>query len=256
MNLAVNARDAMPRGGTLTIETANVELDEHAARLLGGAKPGPHVELIVGDTGVGMDEATQRHMFEPFFTTKDAGKGTGLGLSTVLGIVQQSGGSIRVRSEPGQGTTFELYFPRAERAAEGAAERPSSRPMHRGGETILVTEDEEQVRQLVRGILQRHGYQVLAAASPAEALVLLQMHAGDIQLLLTDVVMPGMNGRELAERVTTLRPDVRVLYVSGHAAGVVDDQGALLDGAAFLAKPITPPMLLRKVREALDAAVR
>jgi len=252
MNLAVNARDAMPGGGRLTIETANVDLEDEQARRC-GAKPGPHVMLAVSDTGTGMDEVTRSHIFEPFFTTKEVGKGTGLGLSTVFGIVKQSGGAICVSSEVGVGTTFTLYFPRVERPTHGDVVHPSTPPHGRGGETILFTEDEEQVRHLVCGILQRHGYEVLVAASAAEALLLCERHPGRIHLLLTDVVMPGMNGHELAHRVTGSRPETSVLYVSGYTGSVVVDHG-VLEGAPFLAKPITPAALLRKVREVLDGS--
>ncbi len=252
MNLAVNARDAMPSGGRLTIETDNVMLDEVYARAHPGTAPGPHVMMAVSDDGVGMDEATRRHIFEPFFTTKEVGRGTGLGLSTVLGIVQQSGGSIWVYSEVGKGTTFKLYFPRSEQVAEEIRHRSSGAPRLHRGETILLAEDEEQVRHLVRSILVRNGYQVLAASTPAEAIDLAERHTGQIHLLLTDLVMPGMDGRKLARRMISSRPDVKVLYVSGYTGQVLVSHGALDEGVAFLQKPITPGALLDKVREVLD----
>jgi hypothetical protein len=255
MNLAVNARDAMPDGGKLTIETCNVDLDEGYVRGHPGTKPGPHVMLAVSDSGVGMDPQTQSHIFEPFYTTKEPGRGTGLGLSTVLGIVEQSGGSIWVYSEPGQGTTFKAYFPRCERRVDKGV-RPSSAPLRRGTETILLAEDEEQLRHLVQGVLQRNGYEVLAAATPAEALMLCQQHGERVHLLLTDVIMPSMNGRMLAERVTLGRPHVKVLYMSGYAGNAVVGHGLLDDGAAFLPKPVTPEALLRKIRDALDGPTR
>jgi hypothetical protein len=252
MNLAVNARDAMPDGGRLTIETADVVLDEGYAREHPGTKPGPHVMLAVSDTGAGMDEATQHRIFEPFFTTKEVGKGTGLGLSTVFGIVQQSGGSIWVYSEPGKGTSFKIYLPRSEQVTGEVHAHPSSAPLRHGGETVLVAEDEPQVRQLVRGILQRKGYEVLAAANPAEALVLGERHVGRIHLLLTDIVMPGMNGRQLAEHLTSSRPDLKVVFMSGYTGTVAIDHGILDERTAFLQKPITPDALLGKVRQVLD----
>jgi len=252
MNLVVNARDAMPDGGTLTIETRNVEFDEASACLHPGTRPGPHVSLAVSDDGVGMDEATKARVFEPFFTTKDPGRGTGLGLSTVFGIVQQSGGSIVVDSAPGEGTTFEICFPRCEERSSRPSAPPPSTRARVGKETILLTEDDEQLRDLVGAILRRKGYEVLAAATPADALRLSEQHAGPIHLLLTDVVMPGMNGRQLAERVRTARPDTRVLFVSGYAGGAAVHQGLLCEGTAFLPKPITPEAILREVRALLD----
>jgi two-component system cell cycle sensor histidine kinase/response regulator CckA len=252
MNLAVNARDAMPSGGRLTIETDNVMLDDVYARAHPGTAPGPHVMMAVSDNGVGMAEATRSHIFEPFFTTKEVGRGTGLGLSTVLGIVQQSGGSIWVYSEVGKGTTFKLYFPRSEQVGEEIRHRSSGAPRLHRGETILLAEDEEQVRHLVRSILVRNGYQVLAASTPAEAIDLAERHSGQIHLLLTDLVMPGMDGRKLARRMISSRPDVKVLYVSGYTGQVLVSHGALDEGVAFLQKPITPGALLDKVREVLD----
>ncbi len=250
MNLAVNARDAMPEGGKLTIETANVELDDTFVQVHLGIKPGPHVMLVVSDMGVGMDRATQARIFEPFFTTKEVGKGTGLGLSTVFGIVQQSGGSIWVYSEPGLGTTFKLYFPRA----AGSADAPvsSASKIASTGETILLTEDDAQLRQLVGGILRRAGYHVLVAATGAEAVQISEGRAETIHLLLTDVVMPGMNGRVLAEKLQPARPAMKILYMSGYTDDVVVHHGVLDAGVAFLQKPVTPDVLLKKIRSVLD----
>ena len=250
MNLAVNARDAMPKGGKLTIETVCVELDEAYSSQHTQVKPGPHVMLSVTDTGCGMDEQTRARLFEPFFTTKRTGKGTGLGLATVYGIVQQSGGSIWVESEPGKGTTFEVYFPRELSANETAGRAPPLTARVAGSETILVVEDEETVRNLARRILGRAGYTVLAAASGSEALLVCERHPGAVHLMLTDIVMPQMNGKDLAERLVKLYPTLRVVYMSGYTDDAI---GRVLDpGTHFIAKPFNAADLTRMVREVLD----
>jgi len=252
VNLVVNARDAMPDGGRITIETANVELGEYFARQHSGVSPGPHVMLAVSDTGTGMDAETQSHMFEPFFTTKEPGKGTGLGLATVYGIVRQSGGSIWVYSEPGAGSTFKIYFPRVEGEPEKV--KVPTEPPARGSETVLVVEDENEVRTLVQGILADYGYTVLGAGRSAEALRLVEGHAGPIHLLVTDMVMPEMSGSSLAERLLPLRPEMAVLYMSGYTDHAVVSHGRLDRGTPYIQKPFTPDALARKVRAVLDAA--
>ena len=252
LNLAVNARDAMPNGGRLTIETQNVELDEVYARGHVSAQPGTYVVLAVSDTGVGMDAATQARIFEPFFTTKEKGKGTGLGLATVYGIVKQSGGWIWVYSEPGHGTTFKVYFPRALEAAAPVAPGPASPVSVRGSETVLVVEDEEVIRKLGRKVLTANGYTVLVAANGRDAEQVAGQHDGAIHLLVTDVVMPGMNGREVAQRLAGTRAGIKVLYLSGYTDDAIVHHGVLEPGVAFLQKPFTPAVLGRKVREVLD----
>jgi two-component system, cell cycle sensor histidine kinase and response regulator CckA len=251
MNLVVNARDAMPTGGKLTLETANVVLDEGYARDHVGVTPGPHVMLAVSDTGIGMDRETQSQIFDPFFTTKTGEQGTGLGLSTVYGIVKQSGGHVLVYSEPGKGSTFKVYFP--ENAGSGLY-RAVSAPIseHKGNETILLVEDEDMVRRAVHAILRRGGYQILEAARGSIALELAARHQGPIHLLITDVVMPELSGRELATRVSQLRPQTRILYMSGYTDNTIVHHGVLEAGVAFLQKPVIPDQLLRKVREVLD----
>jgi CheY-like chemotaxis protein len=251
LNLAVNARDAMPQGGTLTIETANVELDETYARRHPGANAGRFVMLAVSDTGHGMDAAVKARIFEPFFTTKDPGKGTGLGLATVFGIVKQSGGSIGVYSEPGHGTTFKVYLPRVDEAVDQTA-TAAAPTLARGSETILLVEDDDEVRALARETLDGHGYTVIPAAAPAEALRLAGSHSGPIHLLVTDVVLPQFSGRGLAERLAPEHRDLRVLYMSGYTDDSIVRQGMLEEGTAFLQKPFTPYTLLLKVREVLN----
>jgi CheY-like chemotaxis protein len=251
-NLAVNARDAMPDGGRLTIETDNVDLDEAHAHRYAETRPGPYVMLAVSDTGIGMDEETRSRIFEPFFTTKGPGKGTGLGLATVYGIVKQSNGSIGVYSEPARGTTFKIYLPRVEASPEVvAADAP---PIEQGGsETILLVEDNEMVRTLTCEVLKARGYTVLEARHGADALDITQRYHGPIDLLVTDVVMPEMGGRELARRLGAERSRLKVLYMSGYAADAIVHQGVLDERVAFLPKPVMADTLGRKVREVLDA---
>jgi PAS domain S-box-containing protein len=256
MNLVVNARDAMPEGGTLTIETANVQLDQaHAARHV-DAQAGDHVMLVISDTGVGIDEETKAHLFEPFFTTKERGEGTGLGLSTVFGIVRQSGGHIQVESELGQGTTFRIYLLRAE-ISSAEASTPGQAPLVddlvQGTETVMVVEDEAAVRDLAVTVLKSCGYQVLVAKSGPEALQISDEYDGSIHLLITDIVMPQMGGRELAEQLNARRPGLRVLYISGYAGEEITDRGVLAPGTRFLPKPFTIEELTHKIRVMLDA---
>ncbi len=250
LNLAVNARDAMPDGGTLTVAVSNAEADATAREQLGLAA-GTHVVLSVRDTGVGMDRATLARVFEPFFTTKGKGRGTGLGLSTVLGIVQQSGGAVAAESEPGRGAVFRVYLPETHAAASSTA-RQAVPPSLRGSETVLLAEDDEQVRRLVRGILERYGYQVIAAANGAEAVQAAEAHAGPIHLLLTDVIMPGMNGRALAERMARARPEARIVFMSGYTDDAVLRDGELDFPATIVQKPVTPNELGRVLRAVLD----
>jgi two-component system cell cycle sensor histidine kinase/response regulator CckA len=254
MNLAVNARDAMPSGGRLTIETANVELDAEYVARHQDASAGKHVMIAVSDTGIGMDEATQRRLFEPFFTTKPAGRGTGLGLATVYGIVKQSQGSIWVYSELEKGTTFKIYLPVADGAAP-ALPPPSEVLVLDGTETVLVVEDQREVRGLIDKTLRRHGYVVLVASNGAEAAAIAREHMGTIHVLLTDVVLPGTGGREIARKLIAEREQLRVVYMSGYTDDAIVHHGVLDPGLAFIQKPFTGETLLRKIREVLDAAV-
>jgi two-component system, cell cycle sensor histidine kinase and response regulator CckA len=253
MNLAVNARDAMPQGGELKIEVKDENLDEAYVRDHVGARVGAYVMIRVSDTGVGMDAETRSHLFEPFFTTKPAGEGTGLGLATVYGVVKQSDGYIAVDSQPGEGTTFEIFLPRTTAEAVAVKPRPAKAKVIRGSETVLLVEDEEMLRSIVCDVLELHGYTVLAAPTAAAALRLERIHRGPIHLLLTDVVMPGKNGRELAAELAVARPNMRVLYTSGYMDDDVVRRGVFLDHTAFLPKPFTPEALTAKVREVLDA---
>lgn len=253
MNLSVNARDAMPKGGKLTIETSNVHLSEEFASHHMAVPAGQYVMLAVSDTGCGMDSETQARIFEPFFTTKEIGKGTGLGLSTVYGIVQQSGGSVWVYSEIGRGTTFKIYLPCVAGSVAEDQSASSSPELSRGTETVLLVEDEEMVRDMATEILREGGYFVLEARHGNEAMALSKQYEGQIHLMLSDVVMPQMSGRELAERLTPLRSNMKVLYMSGYTDDAIVHHGVLEEGTAFIGKPFSPDALTRKVREVLDA---
>jgi two-component system cell cycle sensor histidine kinase/response regulator CckA len=254
LNLTVNARDAMPRGGQLIIKTANVDLDENYAAVHAQVQPGPYVLLSVSDTGCGMDAATRSHIFEPFFTTKETGKGTGLGLSTVYGIIRQSGGYIWVYSEPGQGTTFKIYLPRgAAAAAPLLLEHQTPETSRQGYETILLVEDEGLVRQVARRILKSSGYTVLEARNGKEALHIYEQHPGPIHLMLTDLVMPDLNGRELANQLASRHPEMKVIFMSGYADNGIMDKNLSAPGVVYIQKPFEAHVLTRKVRELLDA---
>jgi PAS domain S-box-containing protein len=255
MNLVVNARDAMKSGGRITIETANVTLDEDYVREHAGAHPGPHVMLAVSDTGEGISPEVLPHIFEPFFTTKEVGKGTGLGLSTVYGIVKQSGGNVGVYSHPGRGTTFKVYLPRVDETAPSPVE-PPQRLVTSGAETVLLVEDEPALRDLIRFALTGSGFTVLDVPNPADALALIRTHTGPLHLLLTDVIMPGMDGPALAKQVQKERPDIKVLFMSGYATNFIMHDGVIDPGTNFLEKPFNPRTLLGKVREVLDRGSR
>jgi CheY-like chemotaxis protein len=252
INLVVNARDAMPNGGKLMIKTSNVEVDENYARRNSPRVPGPYTLLEISDTGIGMDTEVQAHMFEPFFTTKEIGKGTGLGLSTVYGVVKQSGGYIWADSEPGHGTTFRIYLPPTAEAPLSNKPAPELAESLSGTETILVVEDADPVRELVRNLLRESGYTVLEAKGPDEAIQLTRQHSSPVHLLLSDVIMPGMNGPALAEALTQTRPGMKVVYMSGYTSFM--DQGLIASDATVLSKPFTRDTLLRKLREVLAAA--
>ena len=253
MNLALNSRDAMPNGGKLTLETSNAILDDTYARQHQPVEPGRYVMLAVSDTGIGMSAETLTRIFEPFYTTKEVGKGTGLGLSMVYGIIKQSGGYVWVYSEPNQGTTFKIYLPRIDQPVEGtdAVKQPVN--VMRGTETILLVEDDPQLRQLSSSVLAHCGYNVLTASTPEEGLAICEANHNEIRLLVTDVVMPRMNGRQLAERVAKIRPQIRVLYISGYTDNAIVHYGVLDPGLWFLPKPFTLSGLVTKVREVLDS---
>jgi len=252
MNLVVNARDAMPEGGRLTLETANMNLDEEYARRHISMKPGPYVMMAVTDTGCGMDAETQSHLFEPFFTTKEKGKGTGLGLSTAYGIIKQSGGNIWAYSEAGRGSTFKVYLPRSPEVVKSYKPKEIIPVPAKGTETILLVEDEEAVRTMISRVLQSSGYRVLEACQGKEAIEVCQKHQGLIHLMVTDVIMPQMSGRELAERMATVRPEMKVLFMSGYPDNAIVHHGVLDPGTAFLQKPFTLSALESKVREILE----
>jgi CheY-like chemotaxis protein len=253
LNLAVNAQDAMPNGGTMTIETADVELDEQYAALHAGVTPGPYVVLTVTDSGTGMSPDVLQHLFEPFFTTKEEGRGTGLGLATVHGISARNGGSVNVYSELGRGSSFKVYFPRVGDAAT-LAETPVPPPAHAHprGETVLVVEDATGLRELTKRLLETQGYTVLAAANAAEAIRLFT-EAPSIDVLLTDVVMPGRSGPELTKELIERRPGLKVIYMSGYTEESIVQHGVLMPGIAFLHKPFTSGVLGRKIRDVLDS---
>jgi CheY-like chemotaxis protein len=251
MNLALNARDAMPDGGTLTIQTWNQDLHETSQY---GVGPGRYVVLTVNDTGHGIDTETQSRIFEPFFTTKEKGKGTGLGLSTAYGIVRQNGGYIAVSGNPGVGAEFSIYLPRVAQAEDTAKLPQTQTTGPRGHETVLLVEDEAGVRKLIEAILRQSGYQVLEAPGANDAIRICEQYKGPIHVLLTDVVMPGMNGREMAERLTQKRGDMKVVYMSGYTDDAIVRHGVLDKGVPFLSKPFTPESLAHKLREVLDSS--
>jgi two-component system cell cycle sensor histidine kinase/response regulator CckA len=255
-NLTVNARDAMPNGGKLILETGNVELDDMYAAARPDARPGPHVMLAVSDTGHGMDAETLSHMFEPFFTTKGLGQGTGLGLATVYGIVRQVGGQVMVYSEPGRGTSFKIYLPRLEAAADEAPASAPLGPAPRGTETVLLVEDESALRILIHEVLTGAGYRVLQGGAPDDALAVAAAHQGVIHLVLTDVILPSMSGRQMADALRAVRPETRTLFMSGYTDDAINHHGILEPGMHFLEKPFTSDALLRKVREVLDGGQR
>lgn len=251
VNLVVNARDAMPGGGRLSVGLQNVEFDAVGVAAHPGLQPGSYVELAVSDTGSGMDPDTVSRIFEPFFTTKEAGKGTGLGLATVYGIVQQSGGAVEVQSQIGRGTAFYVYLPKTSDEVAAAPLKPAAAA--RGSETVLLVEDDDRVRALLASMLQKHGYTVLLASQGDQALQVAGRHAGPIHLLLTDVVMPGMSGRALSERLAAARPDTRVLYMSGYSDDALLGHGVRSASTHFIQKPFSIETLDQKVRQVLSA---
>jgi len=256
MNLVVNARDALPEGGRIVIETSNVDLDSAYTLDHAIVRPGPYVLLAVSDTGIGMSAETVAHIFEPFYTTKESGRGTGLGLSTVYGIVKQSGGYVWVYSELGRGTTFKVYLPRVKDAVQDLpVPETLAAATHKAHETILLVEDESAVRELAQMVLSQRGYKVIEAHTPEEAERLAGNNGAEIHLLLTDIVMPGSSGRDLAKRLTGRYPNLRVLYMSGYTYNVIAQDGTLEEGISFLQKPFTPQVLSEKVREVLDRSV-
>jgi CheY-like chemotaxis protein len=252
INLAVNARDAMPYGGDLTIKTSNMTLSKREAHLYPDLSPGQFVQLCIADTGIGMDEEVQARIFEPFFTTKEEGKGTGLGLSMCYGIVKQNQGHIGVESQPGQGSTFKILIPRVEQPATPISLEKENQDLLAGNEAILLVEDDSLVRGLGAEVLRQHGYKVLEAEDGREALEIAQLYNGEIQLLLTDVVMPNMSVAELAQRLKVTRTEIKVLFTSGYADGSIVQQGVLEPGVEFMEKPYSPADLLERVREVLD----
>jgi CheY-like chemotaxis protein len=251
MNLLANARDAMPDGGRLAIQTMSAAISPGSLAEHPEVVPGPYILLVVRDTGTGIDEQTRVHLFEPFFTTKGPGKGTGLGLPTVYGIVKQSGGWIWVSSELSKGTTFTIYLPRIEAEAASVAEKPPAAAKGGNDQTVLVVEDQDAVRRLATAILKSAGYRVLSAADGSEALALEAQHQGPIDLALTDVVLPGMTGKQLADRLKVVRPEIKVLFTSGYPRDVIADRGVVDRDVAYLAKPYSPDELAAKVREVL-----
>ncbi|MBU1055732.1 MAG: response regulator [Proteobacteria bacterium] len=252
MNLIVNARDAMPEGGKITLETENVDIDEKYADTHTSVIPGSYVMLSISDTGIGMSDETRIRIFDPFYTTKDKGKGTGLGLSTVYGIIKQSKGNIWVYSEPGKGCTFKIYLPQVEKPIPKAELMPKSIDTLIGSETILVAEDDEMVRNFIVRALQGYGYKVLTAASGEEAIEISLAYKNTIHLLLTDVIMPGINSRDMEESIKTSRPKIKVLYMSGYTDNTIVHYGVLDPGKEFIAKPFTPESMARKVREVIE----
>jgi len=252
VNLGVNARDAMPTGGQLAIVTTNVELPDRDPLDPLGLSAGQYVILSISDTGIGMSEDVKEHIFEPFFTTKEQGKGTGLGLATVYGIIKQNGGNIKVHSKEGHGTTFEILMPRVIKMADDESKKERVKAMSIGTETILLVEDSPAVKELVTLSLSAQGYDVISADNGAEALGLFRNYKGEIDLLLTDVVMPQMGGKELADQITTLKPDIKVIFTSGYGDDAISQYGVLDPNITFLQKPFSPAALVSKVREVLD----